>query len=77
MADRPGGPTLGRGGSDEVTQPLIEHRDQLDSLSRGLLEAETLDAIDAYRAAGVTMNKQRSGSPVIRWSTSDDGSLAA
>jgi hypothetical protein len=62
---------------DEVTQLLIEHRDQLDSLSRGPLESETLDAINAYRAAGVTMNNQRSRSPVIRWSASDDGSLAA
>jgi len=39
----------------EVTQILSDHRDQLESLSRALLAAETLDAIDAYRAAGVPM----------------------
>jgi cell division protease FtsH len=39
----------------EVTRLLTEHRDQLDSLSHALLEAETLDAPDAYAAAGVPM----------------------
>jgi cell division protease FtsH len=39
----------------EVTQLLTEHRAQLDSLSQALLEAETLDAIDAYAAAGAPM----------------------
>ena len=39
----------------EVTQLLNEHRDQLESLARALLEAETLDAGDAYAAAGVEM----------------------
>jgi cell division protease FtsH len=39
----------------EVTQLLSEHRDQLDSLSQALLKAETLDAADAYSAAGVPM----------------------
>jgi cell division protease FtsH len=39
----------------EVTQLLSEHRDQLDGLSQALLQAETLDAIDAYRAAGAPM----------------------
>ena len=39
----------------EVTQLLTEHRDQLDSLAHALLEAETLDAPDAYAAAGVPM----------------------
>jgi cell division protease FtsH len=39
----------------EVTHLLGEHREQLDSLSHALLEAETLDAIDAYAAAGVPM----------------------
>ena len=37
----------------EVTQLLTEHRDQLDSLAHALLKAETLDAPDAYAAAGV------------------------
>ncbi len=40
---------------DEVTQLLSDHRDQLDSLTHALLEAETLDASDAYAAAGVPM----------------------
>jgi cell division protease FtsH len=40
---------------NEVTQLLSEHRDQLDNLSHALLEAETLDAPDAYAAADVPM----------------------
>jgi cell division protease FtsH len=40
---------------DEVTELLGEHRDQLDSLTHALLKAETLDAPDAYSAAGVPM----------------------
>src|SRR5579862_9225659 len=40
---------------DEVTQLLSEHRDQLDSLAHALLEAETLDAPEAYAAAAVPM----------------------
>jgi cell division protease FtsH len=38
-----------------VTQLLSEHREQLESLTQALLEAETLDAVDAYAAAGVPM----------------------
>jgi cell division protease FtsH len=38
-----------------VTRLLTDHRHQLDSLSHALLEAETLDAADAYAAAGVPM----------------------
>jgi cell division protease FtsH len=37
----------------EVTRLLTEHRDQLESLAQALLESETLDALDAYAAAGV------------------------
>jgi cell division protease FtsH len=37
----------------DVTQLLAEHRDQLESLAHALLDAETLDAPDAYAAAGV------------------------
>ena len=39
----------------EVTQLLTDHRDQLDTLAHALLAAETLDAPDAYAAAGVPM----------------------
>jgi cell division protease FtsH len=39
----------------EVTHLLTEHRDQLESLARALLAAETLDAPDAYAAAGVPL----------------------
>jgi cell division protease FtsH len=35
----------------QVTQLLSDHRNQLDSLARALLKAETLDAADAYTAA--------------------------
>jgi cell division protease FtsH len=44
------------GAHEEVTALLREHREQLEQLTRALLAAETLDAIDAYRAAGVTPN---------------------
>jgi len=39
----------------EVTELLTEHREQLESLARALLDAETLDAPEAYAAAGVQM----------------------
>ena len=39
----------------EVTALLGEHRGQLDDLAHDLLRAETLDAVDAYAAAGVPM----------------------
>ncbi len=39
----------------EVTRLLEDHRDQLESLAHALLEAETLDAPDAYAAAGIPM----------------------
>jgi cell division protease FtsH len=39
----------------EVTQLLAEHREQLDQLAHALLEAETLDAPDAYAAADVQL----------------------
>jgi len=41
----------------EVIHLLSEHRDQLESLAKALLAAETLDAPDAYAAAGVPMPK--------------------
>jgi cell division protease FtsH len=44
----------------EVTQLLGVHREQLDSLAHSLLEAETLDAPDAYAAAGVAFRGEPS-----------------
>jgi cell division protease FtsH len=38
-----------------VAQLLRDHRAQLESLSQALLQAETLDASDAYAAAGLAM----------------------
>ena len=40
---------------DEVVELLRTHRPQLESLTRALLLAETLDAPAAYAAAGVPM----------------------
>jgi cell division protease FtsH len=40
----------------EVTDVLTAHREQLDNLTAALLHAETLDGIDAYRAAGMPMH---------------------
>jgi cell division protease FtsH len=37
----------------EVTRLLTDHRDQLESLARALLAAETLDSADAYAAAQI------------------------
>jgi len=39
----------------DATELLTEHREQLDRLTHALLKAETLDAPDAYAAAGVRM----------------------
>jgi len=39
----------------DVTDLVSSHREQLDSLAAALLRAETLDGIDAYRAAGMPM----------------------
>ncbi len=39
----------------EVTHLLSENREKLDSLAHALLRAETLDAAEAYAAAGVPM----------------------
>jgi cell division protease FtsH len=46
----------------EVTRLLSEHRDQLESLAQALLKAETLDALDAYSAAGVPAHR---GEPAV------------
>jgi cell division protease FtsH len=41
-----------------VTRLLVEHREQLESLTQALLKAETLDAREAYAAAGVPMRRE-------------------
>ena len=43
---------------EEVTRLLADHRDQLESLAQALLKAETLDALDAYAAAGVPAHRE-------------------
>jgi cell division protease FtsH len=40
-------------GAEQARQTLAEHRPNLEALVRALLEAETLDADEAYRAAGI------------------------
>jgi cell division protease FtsH len=47
----------------DVTQLLTEHRDQLRSLAEALLEAETLDAVQAYAAAGVPARRAQLEQP--------------
>ena len=49
----------------EVTRLLSEHRDQLESLAQALLKAETLDALDAYNAAGVPAHTLESEEPAV------------
>ncbi len=43
----------------EVTSLLTEHREQLESLAQALLARETLDGLDAYEAAGVSVSEQQ------------------
>jgi len=43
---------------EEVTHLLADHRDQLESLAQALLKEETLDAADAYAAAGVPAHEE-------------------
>jgi cell division protease FtsH len=50
-------------GHRQVTEVLGAHRTQLDALTQALLEAETLDGIDAYRAAGLPMQLQDQSHP--------------
>jgi cell division protease FtsH len=47
----------------EVTRLLGEHREQLESLTKALLEAETLDAPEAYAAAGVPLPPRSEDEP--------------
>ncbi|MEA2230624.1 MAG: cell division protease FtsH, partial [Solirubrobacteraceae bacterium] len=48
----------------DVTRLLTEHRDQLRSLAEALLERETLDAAEAYAAAGVPARPQHIERPL-------------
>ena len=41
-----------------MTDLLTDHREQLEHLTEALLHAETLDGIDAYRAAGMPMQSE-------------------
>jgi cell division protease FtsH len=52
---------------EQVTRLLTDHREQLESLAQALLTAETLDALDAYAAAGVPAGeaKQPSEEPAV------------
>ena len=54
---------LVEGAHEEVTQLLVEHREQLESLAQALLKAETLDAPEAYAAAGVPAHEDRTAVP--------------
>ena len=54
----------------EVTRLLGEHREQLESLAHALLGAETLDAPEAYAAAGVPLPPRVEDAPARRRSRS-------
>jgi cell division protease FtsH len=47
---------------EEATRLLNDHREQLESLTQALLRAETLDALDAYAAAGVPTAREQPSS---------------
>jgi cell division protease FtsH len=49
----------------EVTRMLSDRREQLESLAQALLKAETLDADDAYRAAGVAPHEEEPAPAVV------------
>jgi cell division protease FtsH len=49
----------------EALTTLTDHRDQLESLTRRLLEAETLDEADAYAAAGVPRSRAANVPPAV------------
>jgi cell division protease FtsH len=48
---------------EQVTRLLVDHRDQLESLAQALLKVETLDARDAYAAAGVPAHREAEAAP--------------
>jgi cell division protease FtsH len=51
---------------EDVVELLLDHRENLDSLVRALLEHETLDEANAYEAAGLPRNTLARGSAVPR-----------
>ena len=53
MGDRALIDAIDRADAAQVTRLLGDHRAQLESLAQALLKAETLDAPEAYAAAGV------------------------
>ncbi len=66
------------GAHREVTQLLGEHRDQLEALTQALLQAETLDAPEAYAAAGVPAHDlQSSEEPALAISPSTSAGTSA
>jgi cell division protease FtsH len=46
------------GAHSAVTDLLTDHRERLENLTLALLHAETLDGIDAHRAAGMPMQSE-------------------
>jgi cell division protease FtsH len=52
--------TLVESAHHDVTRLLEDHRDQLEGLAQALLKAETLDAPEAYAAAGVPLTEPES-----------------
>jgi cell division protease FtsH len=57
--------TLVEAAHHEVTRLLEGHRDQLEGLAQALLKAETLDAPDAYAAAGVPYSEPEPDGAVV------------
>jgi cell division protease FtsH len=50
---------------DEVTRLLREHREKLESLAQALLAHETLDALDAYAAAGLPAHGEEGSDAIL------------
>jgi cell division protease FtsH len=57
------------GAREEVMKVLRDNRDKLDSLAHALLEHETLDQPDAYRAAGIAEPPDRADAPLAAAAT--------
>jgi cell division protease FtsH len=67
---------------EQVDHLLSEHREQLESLKEALLESETLDAADAYAAAGMPAREpanlaSTNGRPTSARPTVGTGSVAS